>query len=130
MLTVKIGQQTTGENQPEQTQAQREPGKSTIQNQAVNVALINAGKQMLTQGIQQYADLTGNYSMAQAFDTVMSIGADAALLATGPVGWIAVGAKYALNISNSFVQQKKTLREIELMQQRAGYISTQGSRYK
>ena len=129
MLTVKIGQQTTGDSQPE-TKTTREPGKPTIQNQAVNNALINAGKQVLTQGLKQYADLTGSYVMAESFDTIMSIGADVAMLATGPVGWIAVGTKHALNISSSIIGQVKADRELDFQRQRAGYISTQGSRYK
>lgn len=129
MLTVKIGQQTTGESQPEQI-TKREAGKPTVQNQAVNSALISAGKQVLTQGVQQYADLTGNYVAAENFETLMSIGADVAMLSTGPVGWIAVGTKYALNIANSVVKQTKADRELEFQRRRAGYISIQGSRYK
>lgn len=129
MLAVKIGQQTTGEGQPEQVTS-KEAGRNTVQNQAVNTALINAGKQVITQGFQQYADLTGAYAVSDAFNAVMSIGSDIAILSTGPVGWVAVGAKYAVNIGGNFSKQTKALRELELQNQRLGYVSTQGSRYK
>ena len=128
MLAVKIGQATSADGQPEVTR-QREPGTQTVQNQAVNTAIINAGRQIATQGITQYADLTGNYAFATTVNDVLTIGSDLAILATGPVGVIAVGAKYTVQITNSFIQQKRAIDNIELQQQRAGYISTQGSRY-
>lgn len=129
MLAVKVGQQTTAENQPEKITS-RELGKPSLQNEAVNVALISSGKQVLTQGISQYADFTGDYTTSQTFNSVMSIGADLLTLATGPIGWIAVGTKTALNITESIFKQQDAIRSLEFIKQRAGYISTQGSRYQ
>jgi uncharacterized protein YaaW (UPF0174 family) len=93
------------------------------------VALISVGKQVLTQGVTQYAALSGNYAAAETFNAVLSIGADVATLAIGPVGWVTVGTKTALNLANSFVKQTIAVRNIELQQSRAGIISTKGSRY-
>jgi len=129
MLAVKIGQQTTGEGQPEQV-TRKEPGKSTVQNQAVNTALINVGKQGLKQGIQQYADLTGNYAFSETVNDVLSIGADIGTIAVGGfVGAVFVAGKYAVNITNSVIGLKRETDNILLAQQRAGMLSTEGSRY-
>lgn len=129
MIDVKIAKSQTGEGQAPDIQQDREPGKPTTQNQAVNAALISAGKQVLTQGVTQYANLTGNYAKAETFNDVLSIGSDIVIASTGPVGLIAVAAKTAINTTNNFIQQKRANDNIELAQQRAGYISTKGSRY-
>ena len=130
-IDIKISKGQTAQGQrPDVQQAKREPGKPTVQNQAVNAALINAGRQVLTQGINQYAELTGNYAQAERINNVLSIGSDLVIASTGPVGLIAIGAKYVINTTNSFIKQKRALDNIALARQRAGYISTQGSRYK
>ena len=130
-IDIKISKGQTAQGQrPDVQQTQREPGKPTVQNQAVNAALINAGKQVLTQGVTQYAELTGNYAQAENINNVLSIGSDLFILSTGAVGAIAIGAKYAINTANSFIKQKRANDNIALLRQRAGFVSTQGSRYK
>ena len=133
-IEIKIGKKETVKGQAPTTEIldrqQQEAGRPSIQSQAVNTALISAGKQVLTQGVNQFAELTGNYVAAERFNTALSIGSDIAILSTGPVGVIAVTAKYGINIANSFVKQIKANRNIDLQRQRAGFISTQGSRYK
>lgn len=132
-IEIKIGKSETVKGQApqtEQTQAQKmEAGRPSIQKQAVNTALISAGKQILTQGINQYADLTGNYAQAEAINNVLSIGSDLAILSTGPIGVIAVASKTAISITNSFIKQKRATDNIKLQRERAGFISKLGSRY-
>ena len=129
-IDIKISKgQTTEGQRPDIQQTEREPGKPTVQNQAVNAALINAGKQVLNQSVSQFADLTGNYAQAETIENVLSIGSDLLILSTGPVGLVAVGTKYIVNATNSFIKQKRALDNIALARERLGFISTQGSRY-
>lgn len=129
-IDILIKKSSTGQGQaPVTPQAEREPGKPNIQQQAVNAALINAGKNILYQGVNQYAELTGNYAIAETMNDVLSITSDIAILSTGPIGWIAVGSKTVINIGGSFVKQDRAWKETELLRERAGYISLQGSRY-
>lgn len=130
MLAVKIGQSKSGEGQPELGSKTREVGHQTVQNQAVNTALISAGKQVLTQGITQFADFTGNYAVSETFSEIMSVGSDLAILSTGAFGVLAVGVKTSITISNSFIKQQRAREDIALQRQLAGYVSKQGSRYK
>lgn len=131
-IDIIIKKSESGQGQaptPQAPQSDREPGKSTLQNQAVNAALISAGKQIMLQGINQYAELSGNYAMAESINATLSIGADVALLATGPVGTIAVASKYLLNVGNALVGQTRARQDVALARERAGAISTKGSRY-
>ena len=129
-ISIKINKDETAQGQaPDVGGTNREPGKPTVQNQAVNTALISAGRQIMKQGITQYANLTGNYAFAEKVDDVLSIGSDIAILATGPVGIIAVASKHAVSMANSFVKQTIAIRDIALQRDRAGYISKRGSRY-
>ncbi len=131
-ITIKKGQTGQGQapKRPEAPQSQREPGKPSIQNQAVNNALISAGRQILTQGVDQYAQMSGNYVAAERFNNALSITSDMMMLSTGPVGWIAVGTKHAVSIANSFISQQNARDEIRMQRERAGFITTQGSRYE
>ena len=129
-ISIKINKDETAQGQaPDVGGTNREPGKPTVQNQAVNTALISAGRQIASQGITQFANLTGNYVKAENFNAVLSIGSDIAILATGPVGIIAVASKHAVSMANSFVKQTIAIRDIALQRDRAGYISKRGSRY-
>ena len=131
-IDIIIKKSETGQGQaptPQAPQGDKEPGKSSLQNQAVNAALISAGKQIILQGVNQYAELSGDYAMAQGINAALSIGADIALIATGPVGTIAVASKYLLNVGNALVGQTRARQEIALARERAGAISIKGSRY-
>lgn len=129
-IDILIKKSSTGQGQAPQTpEADREPGKQSLQNQAVNTALINAGKQILMQGINQYAELTGNYAGVESINAALSIGADIAMVATGPVGAIAVASRYLINAASSFTAQARARNNLDLARERAGFVSTQASRY-
>lgn len=130
MIDIKISKSETAQGQaPDVQQTSREPGKQSTKNQAVGVALIAVGKQVAIQGVNQFASLSGNYAQAERFNAILSIGSDIAIAATGPVGLIAIGAKTAINMGNSFIKQTIARRSIDLQRDRAGFVSTQGSRY-
>lgn len=116
----------TGESQVNK----KEKGKTSVQQGAVNAAIIQVGKQMLSQGINQYAELTGDYYTAGVLNAASSIGADIATIAIGGVaGAIAVAGKYTLQFATSFVQQTRLTQEHKYTIERLGDISTKGSRY-
>ena len=108
----------------------KEKGKTSVQQGAINTALLQVGKQMVSQGISQYAELSGDYYTAGALNAVSSIGADVATIAVGGVaGAVAVAGKYALQFATSFVQQARLTQEHQFTVERLGQISTKGSRY-
>ena len=114
-----------------ETQVNRsEKGKRNLQQEAVNAALVQLGKQMVSQGIQQYANLTGDYYSAEVLSAVTSIGGDIATIAIGgPAGAIAVAGKYALQFASSFGDNLRKQQEHTFTVERLGQISTRGSRY-
>lgn len=106
-----------------------EPGKTSVQQQAVNAALINTGKQMMMKGVKAYGDITGDYAAVDMVDTVLGIGADLVMLSLGPVGFIAVGAKHTTQVINQSVSLYNSNREIDRQRERMGVIIARGSRY-
>lgn len=108
----------------------REKGKKSLTQNAVNAALIQVGKQALNQGLQMYADLSGDYYSNEVINSFASLATDAALIYTaGPVGAIAVAGKYALQITKSFADNYRNQQEHNFTVERLGQISTRGSRY-
>lgn len=131
-IDVIIKKSNVGQGQapttPSAPDSEREQGKSSVQNQAVNAALISAGKSIALNGINQFGNLTGNYARSEQINAGMTIAADLMIAATGPVGQIMIAAKYTTQIANSAIDMKNKLDDLELARQRAGYISENGSR--
>ena len=122
-------QQPTNPN-GEQAPAKVEQGKPNIQAQAVNAAIINAGKQILMDGVNQYGNITGNYAVANTINASLSLGADVLMLAKGGVvGLIAVGTKYTLSFVNAQIEQKHADIINEKALERSGNLALSGSRY-
>jgi len=108
----------------------KEQGKPSLTQKAVNGALINAGKNIILSGISKSGDLTGNYHSLQKFNYAMSAGSDILMIAKlGPVGVIGVVGKHAVAIGNSFVSQIQADRDYELKLQRSGNLALNGSRF-
>jgi hypothetical protein len=109
---------------------EKEQGKPSVAQSAVNTAIINAGKQAMMQGIKHYGTLTGNYQLERQMNMMLGLTADMLMIAKGgPVGVIAVATRHALSIANSVVEQRVSDREQALAIQRAGEISLKASRY-
>ena len=107
----------------------KEQGKTSVSQKAVNVAILNAGRQILSEGLQQYGNLSGNYAITKYIDSALTIGADALIIAKGgAVGAIAVGTKYVTQAFNRTVEILKSNQEVALAKQRVGYIAINGSR--
>jgi hypothetical protein len=113
-------------NAPKQ---KNEGGKPSIETQAVRVAITNAAKQAVSNGVSQYGNITGDYTTARQINNITSLATDAFLIAQGPVGMIAVAAKYTLSAVNANIEQRnKQIRE-QFVRDRVGTIVTKGSRY-
>lgn len=133
-IHIFVGKGQSGELQAkDQTQPEIEKksveGNDT-QKQAINTALIQAGQQFISQGINMYGQLTGDMTTIRAIDSVVNVAGDALIIAKGGVvGAIAVGTKYALQAGNALLQTYQQNRQIALNNQLLGDISIKGSRY-
>lgn len=114
----------------EQERVVQEQGKPSLQTKAINTALIGLSKQAFTVGLNQYGNLTGNYATVETIDNTLGFIADAGMIAAGgAVGAIAVGAKYAIQGVNSYVEQFNKNQELAEMMKRSGNVALKGSRY-
>ena len=133
-IHIFVGKGQSGELQAkDQTQPEIEKksvdGNDT-QKQAINTALIQAGQQFISQGINMYGQLTGDMTTIRAIDSMVNVAGDALIIAKGGViGAIAVGTKYALQAGNAMLQSYQQNRQIALNNQLLGDISIKGSRY-
>jgi len=108
----------------------KEKGKTSVQQGAINTALLQVGQQMVSQGINQYANLTGDYVSSETLNAITSIGSDIATIAVGgPAGVVAVAGKYAIQFATAFAEQSRKIQEHNFTKERLGRISTGGSRY-
>lgn len=133
-IHIFVGKGQSGELQAKD-QTQPEVEKKSVdgndtQKQAINTALIQAGQQFISQGINMYGQLTGDMTTIRAIDSIANIAGDALIIAKGGViGAIAVGTKYALQAGNAAIQSYQQNRQIALNNQLLGDISIKGSRY-
>ena len=91
---------------PSQQQEAATPkrGKQTkrmgIRNSAVTAALISAAKQAAMQGVNKYAELSGNYNVTDNLSLILEGASMVAMMFAGPVGWISAGSMMANKIVN------------------------------
>lgn len=129
-IEIKINkQETEGMQQPSAPSVKDDPGKPSLQAQAVNAALINTGKQLAMQGIKAYGEISGDYATVNMIDATLGIGADLLTLSLGPIGVLAVGSKYTSQIINQQASIYNSNQEINRQRERMGMIITRGSRY-
>ena len=104
--------------------------KPNAQKQAIATALIQNGQQMLSQGINSYTQMSGNYEFARSVNNFTSISADILTIAKGGVvGIVAVAAKFGLEAINKYTNQINNMRKLNYDNQQLGMISREGSRY-
>jgi hypothetical protein len=135
-IIVRKGQASSDTLQDQQSPTGEKPinkdekGKTDTTQKAVNGALIQVGKQFISQGINQYSNLSGDYATAEAINFITTIAADVATIAAaGPAGAIYVAGKYALQLATSGISQYRKEQEHAIVLQRLGQISVRGSRY-
>ena len=104
--------------------------RPNVQRQAIATALIQNGQQMLSQGINSYTQMSGNYEFARSVNNFTSISADILTIAKGGVvGIVAVAAKFGLEAINKYTNQINNMRKLNYDNQQLGMISREGSRY-
>jgi hypothetical protein len=104
-------------------------GKTSVKDQAVNTALINAGKQILSYGISQYGNITGNtIKQRQMNDAITIAGYMSQIAIGGVVGAVSVATQIGLNAVSNAVETNKANRQAELLYQRSGNATINGGR--
>jgi hypothetical protein len=99
-----------------------------IRNSAVTAALISAAKQSLMQGVNKYAELSGNYDVTDNLSLILEGASMVAMMFAGPVGWISAGSAMAnklVNIATTLIKEK---REINYLKDGLGVVQTYGNR--
>lgn len=128
MMSVKIPK-TNNAGGIQQNEEYKKQGIVTAQQNAVNFALISAGRQLMQNSVDTIASFNGNTLAVKKANEVLSIGADILSVATtGWIGLIAVGSKYINKIGNSFLEQRANNIEYELAFKRSGNAALSNSR--
>jgi len=117
---------------PSAQEATTQEGKANkadgIRNSAVTAALISAAKQAAMQGVNKYAELSGNYNVTDNLSLVLEGATMVAMMFAGPVGWISAGSMMANKIVNYAVEITKEKREINYLKDGLGTVQTYGNR--
>lgn len=117
---------------PSAQEATTQEGKANkadgIRNSAVTAALISAAKQAAMQGVNKYAELSGNYNVTDNLSLVLEGATMVAMMFAGPVGWISAGSMMANKIVNYAVEITKEKREINYLKDGLGMVQTYGNR--
>lgn len=137
-LNIKISKDAASASSPEnpanvgesELKPTEEQGKPSFTESAVGAAIVQTGKQLVLNGVSQFGNLTGNYQIERTISNATRALGDAVTVAKfGPAGAIYVGASYATDAINSFIELRNRNLDEEFRRQRVGMISTKGSRY-
>ena len=115
---------TTNKSQPGQS------GSNSLAKGAINTALIQASRQVLSQGINVYTEISGDTATSRQLNSAASIGSDVLMVAKGGIiGIGAVVAKHANTALTSEIRARKENLETSKRNALLGEISKKGSRY-
>ena len=106
---------TPSQQQEAATQEGKVNKADGIRNSAVTSALISAAKQSLMQGVNKYAELSGNYNVTDNLSLVLEGATMVAMMFAGPVGWISAGSMMANKLVNIATALTKEKREINYL---------------
>lgn len=99
-------------------------GETDVVNDAIKVAMIDAGKKVLQNAISQYGNLTGDYISQRRIDNMIKIAGYVSTIAVGGVvGAIAVGSDIVLSIANHSVEVAKSNDMANLLRVRSGNVN-------
>ena len=119
------GQPQQQPNQPKPNKA----GESNVIADGMKTILVDAGKKVLSTAVSQFGNLTGNTIMANNLQGLVRIGSYAlAIKAGGWIGAASVAVDIGVQSFNSFIETRKTNAQIELLRQRSGNATINGSR--
>lgn len=104
-------------------------GSSSVTQKAMNTALVNAGKQIVSAGINQYGNLTGNTLANKQLDNATQVaGYVGQIIAGGMIGVIAVGTQLGVQGIANYVNRQKSNQEAQMLYERSGNVTINGGR--
>jgi hypothetical protein len=118
---------TTGGQNPQQTP--KKAGEVSVLNDLTKVLVVEQGKKLLQNVVSQYGNLTGNSIAASRLQGVSSLVGYATTIAVG--GWVgAIGVAMDIGIQavNNAFEIRKANAQLDLLRQRVGSSSINGSR--
>lgn len=108
----------------------RQAGQSSVVDSGIKTILVNSGKTILSNAMSQYGNLTGNITASNRLNAISSIAGYAiAIYAGGWVGVAHVATDIALKQVQNFVDASRANAQSELLRQRAGNATINGSRF-
>lgn len=128
-VTQNQEQTTGGVAKKGQKQQPNKAGETSLLNNLTKVLVVEQGKKVLQNVVSQYGNLTGN-SIAQAKLQYMSTltGYATTIAVGGIAGAIGVAFDIGIQTYNNVFELRKANSQIELMRQRVGYSTMNGSR--
>lgn len=128
---IEIVIKKTGETpyQPRVNLSSEATKSNSIIKKAVNTALVNAGKRVVSAGISQYGNLTGNTLMNKQLDTTTQLaGYVGEILVGGWIGAISVATQIGISGISNYTQRQKSNQEAQMLYERSGNITINGGR--
>ena len=128
-VTANQNKTTGGVNKQPQTQIPNKAGESSVLKDITKVLVVEQGKKILQNVVSQYANLTGNAIAGSRIQAVSTLSGYATAIAVGGwVGAISVATDIALQSASSVFETRKANAQIELLRQRVGSSTINGSR--
>lgn len=122
--------ETTGNiNQQQKNNQQKAAGETDDLSKVVKTMLADAGKKIASNAMAQYGNLTGNTIKASRLKAATQIAGYAATIAAGGwVGVVAVAVDVGIQSINQLTEQRKSNAQADLIRQRIGNSTRNGSR--
>lgn len=142
-IVIKISSDMSGssvtENQNKTTSGQKtqqklqqksnNAGETSLLKDFTKVLFIEQGRKLLQNVINQFGNMTGNSVAQNRINAVtQGIGYATAIYAAGWVGAIGVAADIGIQAANSVFEQRKANAQIDLLRERVGSSTINGSR--
>lgn len=126
---VTANQNTTTGGQKPQQPTPNKAGEVSVLNDLTKVLVVEQGKKLLQNVVSQYANLTGNSiagNRLQAVSTLVGYGTQIAV--GGWIGAIGVAMDIGIQAVNNAFELRKANAQLDLLRQRVGASSINGSR--
>ena len=122
---------TTGgkANVVKESQTPKKAGEKDIWKDITKTIVIDQGRKILTESINQYIDLTGNNSLRNKVNGATNLLSYGTMIAAGGiVGAVAVAVDIGLKAGSSMIETRKANAQVELLRQRVGSSNVNGGR--
>lgn len=128
--TANTQETTGGTNKPQKENTKpKDAGESNIISDSIKTIMVDAGRKAMSTAISQYGNLTGNTMVAHKIQNFSNIAGYALAIKTGGfVGLAAVAVDIGIQAITGAIETRKANAEIEMLRQRAGNATLNGSR--